>query len=70
MTYNKKANTGYGNRKPSIKLPKKAHVVLALRGGTLEEVHVILDPKKAKAKRDELAKAHDLVGKSKYRLRK
>ena len=27
------------------------------------EVHVIIDPKKTKAKRDELAKEHDLEGK-------
>jgi hypothetical protein len=29
----------------------------------LEDVHVILDKKKAKAKRDELARTHGLVGK-------
>lgn len=63
MQYNKKSNVGYGNRKPLVKLPKKAHIVLSLEGGHLGEVHVIIDPKKAKAKRDELAKEHDLIGK-------
>lgn len=47
MTYNKKAKVGYGNRKN--KLPKKTNVVLALEGGHLCEVHVIMDPRKAKA---------------------
>ena len=63
MTYNKKANAGYGNRKAANKLQKKVNVVLALEGGHLGEVHVIMDPKKAKAERDKLAKEHDLVGK-------
>lgn len=62
MPYQKRAKASYG-RKPTFKLLTKAHVVVALSGGVLEEVHVILDRKKAKAKRDKLAKKYDLVGK-------
>jgi hypothetical protein len=37
-------------------------VVIALTGGSLEDVHVFTDRKKAKAKRDELAKRYGLEG--------
>jgi hypothetical protein len=59
--YRKKSKTSY--TKGASKFPKKAHVVIALAGGSLEDVQVIVDRKKAKAKRDELAKAYGLEGK-------
>jgi hypothetical protein len=62
MPYQKKPKTSYRSTKTGLKFPKKAHVVVALAGGVLEDVHVILDRKKARAKRDELARAHGLVG--------
>jgi hypothetical protein len=62
MPYQKRAKTSYG-RNPTSTLPKKAHVVVALAGGVLEEAHVVLNRKKAQAKRDELAKAYGLEGK-------
>lgn len=63
MFYRKRAKPSYGSKQAITKFPKKVHVVIALAGGSLEEVHVILDCKKAKAKRDELAKAYGLEGK-------
>jgi hypothetical protein len=60
MPYQKKPKPSYRSVR---KFPKKAHVIVALAGGGLEEVHVILDRKKARAKRDELAKAYGLEGK-------
>jgi len=63
MPYQRRPKTSYGSRKTGPKLPRKAHVVIAMAGGVLEDVHVILDKKKAKAKRDELAKVYGLEGK-------
>jgi hypothetical protein len=57
MSYRKKSKTRYTKTRP-----KKAHVVIALAGGVLEDVHVIVDRKKAKKKRDELAKRYGLEG--------
>jgi hypothetical protein len=62
MPYQKRAKTGYRFKKTGLRLSKKAHVVVALTGGSLEELHVFRDRKKAKAKRDELAKRYGLEG--------
>jgi hypothetical protein len=56
MPYQKKLTSNYS------KFPKKAHIVVALAGGKLEELHVFRDRKKAKAKRDELARIYGLEG--------
>jgi hypothetical protein len=61
MSYRKKTNSSYASKHAETKFPKKVHVVVATVG-SLEELHVFSDRKKAKAKRDELAKEYGLEG--------
>jgi hypothetical protein len=46
MPYQKKPKTSYRSPSTEPKFPKKAHVIVDLAGCSLEEVHVILDPRK------------------------
>jgi hypothetical protein len=62
MSYQKKNKSNYRTKNAASRFPRKAHVVVALAGGSLEAVHVFRDRKKAKAKRDELAKTYGLEG--------